>query len=157
MGEEHLPERAVVDERLQLLVLVVETSHEADLDQFLTELGFALHDLEGRGDVGGQRLLAHHRLAVLEAGEELLLVGRAWGGQDDGVDTRVGDRVERVADHPAAGGDPGRDLLGLLDEVIVDDGDRGALDALGDACDVVGAHHSDTQDGDAQVVASGHS
>ena len=78
-------------------------------------------------DVGGQRLLAHHRLAVLQAGQQLLLVGRARGGEDDGVDVRIGDRVERVGDGAAAG-DARGDLLGLLGDVVVDDGDPGAGD-----------------------------
>ena len=57
---------------------------------------------ERRRDVGGQRLLAQHRLAVLQAGQQLLLVGRARGGEHDRVDVRVGDRVERVGDGAAA-------------------------------------------------------
>ena len=116
-----------VEQRLQLRVLVVEAAHEADLDQPLAELGFALDDLQRGRDVGGQRLLAHHRLAVLEAGQQLLLVGRARGGEHDGVDVRVGDRVERIGDGAAAGDGRG-ELLGLLGDVVVDDGDPGAGD-----------------------------
>ena len=101
----------------------VEAAHEADLDQLLGECGFALDDLEGGLDVGGQGLLAHHRLGVLEACQQLLLVRRARSGQDDGVDLRVGDRVERILDG-AAPGDGRGEFLRLLGDVVVDDATR---------------------------------
>jgi len=54
---------------------VVEPAHEADLDQPGGEFGFPFDDLQGGLDVGGERLLTHHRLGVLEARQQLLLVG----------------------------------------------------------------------------------
>ncbi len=103
MRHQQLPEGAVVDERLQLLVFVIEAPHEPDLDQLAPQLRFPLDDLQGGGHIGGQRLLAHHRLAGLQARQQLLLVGGTGGGEDDGVDIGIGDRVERIVDHPAAG------------------------------------------------------
>jgi hypothetical protein len=40
---------------------------------------------------------------VFEARQQLLLVGRSWRGQHDGVDVGIGDGVERIGDGPAAG------------------------------------------------------
>ena len=142
--EQHPPECARVDQPLQLLVFVIEAAHEAHLDQRAAEFRLPPHDFQRGGNIGGERLLAHHRLAVLEAGQQLLVVGRARRGQQHRVYVGIGDGVERVGDRPAAR-DPGRDLLGLLGEVVVDDGDGGALGAPGDALDVVGPHHPDTE------------
>ena len=97
-----------------------------------------------------RRLLAQHRLAVLETGQQLLLVRRSWGGEHDGVDVRIGDGVEWV-DDGAAAGDACGDLLGLLGDVIVDDGDSGTRDPGGQPRDVVRAHHTDPEDGYTQV------
>ena len=110
---QRLSEFAAVDQRLQLGVFVVEPAHEADLDQRLAEFGLALDDLQRGLDVGGQRLLTQHRLAVLQAGQQLLLVGRTRSGEHDRVDIGIGDGVQRVDDRPAARDGCG-DLLGLL-------------------------------------------
>ena len=100
---QRLAEFTAVDQGLQLGVLVVEAAHEPDLDQPLAEFGLPLDHLERGFHVGGQRLLAQHRLAVLQAGQQLLLVRRTRRGQHDGVDLGVGDGVQRVGDRPAAG------------------------------------------------------
>jgi hypothetical protein len=68
-----------------------------------------------------------------------------------GVDVVVGDRGQRVADHPAAG-HGGRHLLGLLREGVADRDDLRAGDAAVEPGDVVGTHHPDAQDGDPQVA-----
>ena len=143
-------EFTAVEQRLQLGVLVVEPAHEADLDQPLAEFGLAFDDLQRGLDIGGQRLLAQHRLAVLQAGQQLLLMGRSRGGEHDRVDIRIGDGVERI-DDGAAAGDARGDLFGLLGDVVVDDGHPGAGDPAGDAGDVVGAHDADAEDGNTQV------
>ena len=147
---QRLAELTAVDQCLQLGVLVVEPAHEPDLDQLLAEFGLPLDHGERGFHVGGQRLLAQHRLAVLQAGQQLLLVRRTRRGQHDGVDVGIGDGVQRVADRAAPGTDRG-DLLGLLGEVVVDHDDPGACDRFGDAGDVVGAHHADAEDGYAKI------
>jgi hypothetical protein len=129
---------------------VVEAAHEADLYQPSAEFGFALDDVQRRCGVGGQRLLTQHRFAVLQAGQQLLLVGGPGRRQHHGVDVRVRDRIQRVGDGTAPG-DPGSDLIGLLGHVVVDHGDLGSGDPRLDAGDVVGTHHADPQDGNTQV------
>ena len=73
------------------------------------------------------------------------------GGDEDGVDVVVGDRGQRVADHPAAG-HGGGDLLGLVGEGVADRDHLRAGDAAVEAGDVVRAHHPDTEHGDPQVA-----
>ncbi len=53
-------------------------------------------------DVGGQRLLAQHRHAAIQAGGHLLEVRAPRGGQQHGVDLGVVDRRDRVGHHPGA-------------------------------------------------------
>ena len=139
-------ELAAVEECLQLGVLVVEPAHEPDLDQPLAEFGLPLDHGERGLHVGGQRLLAEHRLAVLQAGQQLLLVGRPGGGQHHGVDVGIGDGVQRVADRACTRHRCG-DLFGLLGQVVVHHDDAGVADTAGDPGDVVGAHHADTEHG----------
>ena len=145
---QRLAEFTAVDECLQLGVLVVEPAHEPDLDQPLAEFGLPLDDGERGLHVGGQRLLTEHRLAVLQAGQQLLLVGRARRGQHDRVDVGIGDRVQRVADDPGTRHRCG-DLFGLLGQVVVHDDDTGVADSAGDSGDVVGTHHADAEHGNA--------
>ena len=75
---------------------------------------------------------------------------RTGRGEQHRVDVVGGDGVERVVGHPGAG-DRGGDLLRLLRQVVVDDGDPCAADPAGDAGDVVGAHHADAQHGNTQI------
>jgi hypothetical protein len=142
-------EFAAVEQCLQPGVLVIEPAHEPHLDQRLAEFGLALDHAERGLDIRCQRLLAQHRLAVLQTGQQLLLVGWSWGGEDDRVDLRIDDGVERVDDGPAAG-DARGDLFGLLRDVVVDDGDTRAADPAADAGDVIGAHDADAEYGNAQ-------
>ena len=79
-----------------------------------------LDHLERGGDIGGERLLAHHRLAVLQAGQQLFLVRRTGRREHDGVNLGVGDRVERVGDGAAAG-DARSELLCFIGHVVIDD------------------------------------
>ena len=147
---QRLAEFTAVDKRLQLGVLVVEPAHEPDLDQPLAEFGLPLDHGERGFHVGGQRLLAEHRLAVFQAGQQLLLVRRPRGGEHDGVDVGVGDGVQRVADRAGTRHRRG-DLFGLLGEVVVDHDDAGAADPVRDAGDVVGTHHADAEYGDTKI------
>ncbi len=73
-------------------------------------------------------------------------MGRSRGGEHHGVDVRIGDGVEWV-DDGAAAGDAGGDLLGLLGDVVVDDSHPGARDSGAQSGDVIGAHHTDTENG----------
>jgi hypothetical protein len=71
------PEVAGVEHRLHRGVLRVEAPHEADLHQRSPAEPLGLHQPQGRLRVHGQWLLAQRVLAVLEAGEHLLLVHEA--------------------------------------------------------------------------------
>jgi hypothetical protein len=143
------------DQRSQLRVLRVEPAHEPDLDQAPTRaLGVGVlgpDDGERARGVHGERLLAQHGLAVLDAGQHLVLVELAGGGDDHGVDLRVGDRGQRVGDHAAAR-HAGGDRVGLLGEGVAHHHHAGAGDPAVQAGDVVGAHHPDAEDGDPQLV-----
>ena len=75
MHHQRVAQPAVGDQLLQRDVLGVEAPHEADLNELLAERLFLLHDRIGRRDVGGQRLLAQHRDAPIQAGIDLFLVG----------------------------------------------------------------------------------
>ncbi len=148
--QQRLTELTAVDQGLQLGVLVVEPAHEADLDQLLAEFDLPFDHRERGLHVGGQRLLAEHRLAVLQTGEQLLLVRRTRRCEHHRVDVGIGDGVQRVADRAGTRHRRG-DLLGLLGQIVVDDGDTGIADAVRDSGDVVGAHHADAEDGDAEI------
>ena len=143
---QRLAKLTAVEECLQVGILVVEPAHEPDLYQPLAEFGLPLDHGERGLHVGGQRLLTEHRLAVLEARQQLLLVGRAGCGQHDSVDVVSCDGVQRVADNPGTR-HRGGDLFGLLRQVVVHHDDAGVADPSGDAGDVVGAHHADAQHG----------
>jgi len=101
---------------------VVEPAHETNLDQSFSQRCFGFDDRERTVRVGGQRLFAENRLARFEAGKNLLLMGRARGCENNGVDVLGCDGIERIDDDAR----PWRqccDFLGAGERVVVDDGD----------------------------------
>ena len=88
-------ELARVDELLRALVARVEAAHEPDLDR---DPGLApqLDDARGLGDVLGDRLLGPDRLAGPQRRLDERGVGAGRRDDDDRVDGRVVDRLERV-------------------------------------------------------------
>jgi hypothetical protein len=141
------------DHVLESHVLSVEAAHEADLDELPAQRFFLPNDRVGRADVGGQRLLAEHRNAAIEARIDLLGVRSTWRGEKHCVDLRVLDRCDRITDHPRA--ELAGHLLGFLGEEVVDHRHLRAADALAQRFDVEGAHHSDTEDSNLQITHCG--
>ena len=71
----------------------VVAAHEPHLDQPAPDGHLGLENLQGVLAGGGQRLLAQHRLAGVDAREHLLGVQRPRRGDHDGVDVRGVDQV----------------------------------------------------------------
>jgi hypothetical protein len=67
------------------------------LNQRPSELRLSPHDPVRRVNVSGQRLLAEHRDAGVQAGVDLFFVGRALGGDEHRVDLGVGNRLNDSA------------------------------------------------------------
>jgi len=86
-------EAAVVQGGLHGPVARVVAAHEADLDQAAARGHLGLHDVLAGGAGRGERLLAEHRLARADRGEDLLLMGRAPGRDEHGVHVAVRDQV----------------------------------------------------------------
>ena len=85
------PIAPLVERRLDLPVAGVVAAHEANDDEALAMADLGLEDLEALGRRGRQRLLAHHGLAGLDAGQGERRVGLADRGDEHGVDV-VGSR-----------------------------------------------------------------
>ncbi len=147
-----------VDELAQLPVFGIETTHEPDLDEVAAGGLLGFEDPPRGVRVRGQRLLAQDRETGLEAGQQHGFVEEPGGRDEDPVDHSG---LESVFDAGAADGSGGvlqrRGEPGLIG--VDDGGDRGPADRRGDAFDVVCAHHSGTDDADAEIfgrVCHGH-
>ena len=143
-------------QRAELLVALVEPTHEPDLDLRPVRRGlFELDDPQRVLGARRERLLAQHGQTALDRRHQDRLVQEPRRGDDDRVDLgavegvlerRGGDRARRV---PGGGG--------RTRGVGVDDRDDvGAGDGRGDATDVVAAHGARADDGDAEVVSGAH-
>ena len=138
---------AAVDHGLERPVGGVVPAHVADLDQPPAEGDLGVDDPAAGLLRGGQRLLAEDRLAGLDRGEDVLLVRRTPGADEDrvdivGVDQFLTGRVGRRAGNPV--GDP----LGLVEIDIGDRDDRGPGENRCQPADVVLADHADADDSD---------
>ena len=147
-------ERAVVQRRLHGPVAGVVAAHEADLDQPPPGRELGVHDPLAGGAGRGERLLAEHRLAGRDRGQDLLLVGRAPGGDQDRVDAIVRDEAGRRLVHGGAG-QARRDLPGTLLVDVVHRADDAAGEHVGDPADVVLADHPHPDDADADRGVGG--
>ena len=95
------PELARIDELLRSRVPRVEAAHEADLDRD-ARLAPQLDDARRVGDLLGDRLLRPDRLARPQRGIDERRMRRGGRDDDDRVDRRVVDGLERVG-HGALG------------------------------------------------------
>src|SRR5215213_10418740 len=75
-------------------VLLVETAHEAQLDQLPAEFDLGLDDLERVLRRGRERLLAQDRLPETQALQGQFGVGSARRGDHDGLDALVPDHLD---------------------------------------------------------------
>jgi hypothetical protein len=130
------------------VVARVVPAHEPDLDQPPAAGHLGVDDPLARLRGRGQRFLAEHRLARLDRGQHVLLVGRPPRGDQDRVDLRVGDQVPAGRVHRHAGQARG-DLLGADRIHVGDRHDHAPGQDLGDPAYVVLADHSDADDADA--------
>jgi hypothetical protein len=109
------------------------TTHEADGDEAAPERRLGFDDPQGRGGVDGQRLLAQHGLARVQAGERERLVCDRRRGDHDGVDGVGRDQLEPVLvdrRHTDLAGDAHGALAdGVGDRHDLGAGDRGVQDA----------------------------
>jgi hypothetical protein len=77
-------------------------------------------------------------------------MGRTGCGQQHGIYICGGDGIEGVGRHPRPGHRSSHPFS-LVGEMVVDYRYPCTADSLGDAGDVVGAHHADTEHGNTQV------
>ena len=136
-----------LERRLDLPVAGVVAAHVADDDEALSERRLGREDLLALGDRGGERLLAHDRLAGGDAGEHVLGVRGADGRDEDRVDLVAVDQVEAVVEDGGAV-ELVRDLLrtGAVD--VRDRAHRGAVDDVDELATVVLADEAGADDAD---------
>ena len=139
----------VVQRGLHRAVGVVVAAHEPDHDQPLARGDLGVEDALARLPGGGERLLAEHLLARLDAGQHVLLVGGAPRGDDDRVDLGVRDQLLAGLQR-LRGGQPGGHRLRPVDVHVRHRGDPRARQHVREPADVVLADHSDADDADVE-------
>ena len=85
MDHQRRADDAVVDRLLQRAVALVVAALEADLNEMAAGGDLRLDDAHAGLGGRGERLLAEHRLAGLDRGEDISLMRRPPGGDDDRV------------------------------------------------------------------------
>src|SRR5271165_4379675 len=86
LKDEGRADRARLDRLLHCPILRIEAAHEPDLHEAAPKGDLGVDDRRTVRRRGRKRLLAEHRLAGLDRRQHVGCVGRAPGGDDDGVD-----------------------------------------------------------------------
>jgi len=147
VDHQDLAEFTGVDQGLHLAVALVEPPHEAHGHQLLAGGLFGVHDPQGGVRRGGERLLTEHRLAGLDALQDVDLVRRAVGADHHRVHVGGVDQFGRRPESHAA--DAVGDRLGVGRVHVAHRDHATAGDHGVDALDVrlahtAGADHPDT-------------
>ena len=137
-------ELARINQLLDLLVAAVVAAHEADLYQMLAGCHFGIHNrLAVRCGIR-QRLFAEHRLAGLNRCNDRVLVERARGGDDNGVNVRIVDGGIKVGVDLNVAARDLRALLRALFKYIAYGNYLRTADTVLNALDVFAANHAAT-------------
>ena len=138
----------------QARVFRVEAAHEPDLHALVAEALLGFHDLPRRCGIRGQRLLAEDREIEGEGLEQDVFVQEAGGGDQHGVDVVTGECL-LGAGQGHCRGDSFDGRLGASQVYVDDGGNLSSGNAAVQTLNVVSAHASRTDDGNAQILRHG--
>jgi hypothetical protein len=108
MGDQRSADAPAGDDLLQKAIARIIATHETDLDQALAEGDFGVKDALASGCGGSQRFFTKDRLAGCDRRQNVFLMGRPDGGDNDSI------HVVGCNDFVSGGLGPAAKVLGNL-------------------------------------------